>query len=57
MVIIEFSFSQIEILTRTSIKKIDLKDIKKLPKLLREKIDKDLKIITKKKNNFSKLRF
>ena len=53
----EFSFSQIEIITRDSKKKIDLKDIKKLPKSLREKIDKDLKIITKKNNNFSKLNF
>ena len=53
----EFSFSQIEIITRESKKKIDLKDIKKLPKLLREKIDKDLKIIIKKNNNFSQLNF
>ena len=53
----EFSFSQIEIITRESKKKIDLRDIKKLPKSLREKIDKDLKIVTKKKNNFSKLNF
>ena len=53
----KFSFSHIEIITRNSKKKIDLKDIKKLPKLLREKIDKDLKIIVKKNNNFSKLNF
>ena len=53
----EFSFSKIEIITRNSIKKIDLKDIKKLPKSLRKKIDKDLKIIIKKKNNFSKFNF
>ena len=53
----EFSFSQIEIITRDSKKKINLKEIKKLPKLLREKIDKDLRIITKKNNNFSKLNF
>ena len=33
----EFSFSQIEIITRNSKKKIDLKDIKKLPRLLRKK--------------------
>ena len=52
-----FSFSQIEIITRESKKKIDLKDIKKLPKSLREKIDKDLKIIIKKNKNFSKLNF
>ena len=53
----EFSFSQIEIITRDSKKKIDLKDIKKLPKLLRKKIGKDIKIIIKKNNNFSKLNF
>ena len=53
----KISFGQIEILTRTSIKKIDLKDIKKLPKLLKEKINKDLKIITKKNKNFSSLNF
>ena len=53
----EFSFSQIEIITRDSNKIINLKDIKKLPKLLRKKIDKDLKIIIKKKNNFSNFNF
>ena len=53
----EFSFSQIEIITRNSKKRIDLKDIKKLPKLLREKINQDLKIIIKKNNNFSNLNF
>ena len=50
-----FSFSQIEIITRDSKKIIDLKNIKKLPKSLRKKIDKDLKIIKKKNNNFSNL--
>ena len=53
----EFSFSQIEIITRDSRKIIDLKNIKKLSKLTRKKIDKDLKIITKKNNNFSNLNF
>jgi len=53
----ELSFSHIEIITRDSKKKIDLKDIKKLPKSLREKINKDLKIIVKKSNNFSNLNF
>jgi len=53
----EFSFSQIEIITRDSKKIIDLKNIKKLPKSLRKKIDKDLKIIKKKNNNFSNLNF
>ncbi len=53
----ELSFGQIEIITRTLSRTIDLKDIKKLPKSLREKIDKDLKIITKKNKNFSNLNF
>jgi len=51
------SFSQIEIITRDSKKIVDLKDVKKLPKLLREKINKDLKIIVKKNKNFSDLDF
>ncbi|MDA9974654.1 dihydropteroate synthase [Candidatus Pelagibacter sp.] len=51
------SFGQIEILTRTSIKIIDLKDIKKLSKSLQEKINKDLRIIIKKNKNFSSLNF
>jgi len=53
----KISFGQIEILTRTLIKIIDLKDIKKLPKSLKEKINKDLKIIVKKNKNFSSLNF
>ena len=46
----EFSFSQIEIITRNSKKRIDLKDIKKLPRLLRKKINQELKTIIKKNN-------
>ena len=53
----ELSFGQIDIITRDSKKIIDLKNIKKLPKSLREKISKDLKIIIKKKKNFSQLNF
>ena len=53
----EFSFSQIEIITRNSKKRIDLKDIKKLPKSIKEKINQDLEIIIKKNNNFSNLNF
>ena len=53
----ELSFSQIEIITRDSKKIVTLKNIKKLPKSLREKIDKDLKIIIKRNNNFSNLNF
>ena len=53
----ELSFGKIEIITRDSKKIIDLKDIKRLPKSLREKIGKDLKIIKKKNKNFSNLNF
>jgi dihydropteroate synthase len=53
----KISFGQIEIITRNSKKIIDLKDIKKLPRLLREKINQDLKTIIKKNNNFSNLNF
>jgi dihydropteroate synthase len=53
----ELSFSQIEIITRNSKKIINLTEINKLPKLLRIKINKDLKIITKKNKNFSNLNF
>ena len=42
----KISFGQIEILTRTSIEIIDLKDIKKLPKSLKEKINKDIKTVS-----------
>ena len=53
----ELSFGQIEIITRDSKKIINLKDIKRLPKSLRDKIDKDLKIIKKKNKNFANLNF
>ena len=53
----KISFRQIEIITRFSKKIIDLKDIKKLPKSLRKKINQDLKNIIKKNNNFSNLNF
>ena len=53
----EISFSQIEVITRGLKKIINIKDIKKLPKSLKEKIDRDLKIIIKKNNNFSNLNF
>ena len=49
----EISFNQIEIISKSETKLINLKDIKKLPKLLKEKINKDLKIIVKKNKNFS----
>ena len=53
----KFSFSHIEMITRDSKKIINLKDIKKLSKPLKEKINKDLEIITKKNKNFSNLNF
>ena len=51
------SFSQIEIISRNSRKKINLKDIKKQSKTLRKKIERDLKIIIKKNKNFSSFNF
>jgi dihydropteroate synthase len=53
----KISFGQIEIITRAKRIIINHKDIKKLPKLLRKKIDKDLKVILKKNRNFSNLNF
>jgi len=53
----KISFSQIEIITRDSRKAIDLKNINKLSKSLRDKIDRDIKIITKKNKNFANLNF
>ena len=48
----EISFDQIEILTRNSKKKILINQIKHLPKLLRMKINLDLKKIKSKKKIF-----
>ena len=53
----EISFDQIEIITRNSRKKIFVNQIKYLPKLIREKINSDLKKIKSKKKNFSNLNF
>ena len=53
----QISFDQIEIITRNSKKIIKIKNIQKLSGILRKKINKDLKNIIKKKNNFSKLNF
>ena len=53
----KISFDQIEIITRNTKKKIYIRNIKKLPLLLRNKINKDIKVIIKKKKNFSKLNF
>ncbi len=53
----EISFDQIEILTRNSKKKIFINQVKNLPKLIRKKINFDLKKIKSKKKNFSNLNF
>jgi len=53
----EISFDQIEILARNSKRKIFINQIKYLPKILRVKINLDLKKIKLKKRNFSNLNF
>ena len=53
----EISFTQIEIISRKSIKTVSLKDINKLPPLLKNKINRDLKNIIKKNKSFSNLNF
>ena len=53
----EISFGQIEIITRNSKKKIFVNQIKYLPKLIKRKINFDLKKIKSKKKNFSNLDF
>ena len=50
----EISFNQIEIISKSETKLINLKDIKKLSNTLKNKVIKDLKIITKKKKKFLK---
>ena len=53
----QISFDQIEIITRSSKKKISIKQINNLPVLLKKKITFDLKKITSKKKNFSNFNF
>ena len=53
----EISFDQIEIITRNSKKKISINQLKHLPKLVRKKINFDLKKIKSKKKNFANLNF
>ena len=53
----EISFNQIEIITRKSKKKIFINQIKKLPKVIKKKINSDLKKITSKKKGFCNLKF
>ena len=53
----EISFNYIEIVSRNSKKKISIKNINKLPRLLKKQIIADLNIITSKKKNFANLDF
>jgi dihydropteroate synthase len=53
----EISFDHIEILSRNYKKKIHIKKIKKLPRNIKIKINKDLKKIIKKDKNFSNFKF
>jgi len=54
---LQISFDKIEIISRNSRKLINIKDIKKLPANLKDKVVKDIKIISQKKKNFSNLNF
>ena len=53
----EISFDHIEILSRNFKKKIHIKEIKKLSKFLKNKVNKDINIIIKKNKNFSNFNF
>ena len=53
----EISFNKIEIISRVSNKKITIKNIKKLPKVQKKKIENDIQVIIKKNKNFSNLNF
>ncbi len=53
----KISFNKIEVITRNSKKLISLNDINKLPLNLRNKIKKDIKLITKRKKNIKNLNF
>jgi len=53
----EISFDRIEIISRKSKKKIPLNNLNRLPKLIKNQINFDLKVITSKKKNFANLNF
>jgi len=53
----EISFDHIEIISRNFKKKISIKKVYKLPKLLKKKVNLDLKNIKSKKKNFANLNF
>lgn len=52
----EISFDHVEIISKKSKKKISIKKINKLPKYLKKKIFKQIKLISSKKNFFRKLK-
>ena len=54
---VEISFDHVEILARKFKKKIHIKEIKKLSKFLKNKVNTDIKIIIKKNKNFSNFNF
>ena len=54
---LEISFDHIEILSRNNSKLVSIKEIKNLPLHLKKKVNKDLRIIAKRKKNFSNLSF
>ena len=53
----EISFDHIEILSKNFKKKIHIKEIRKLSKFLKNKVNRDIKIIIKKNKNFSNFNF
>jgi len=53
----QISFDQIEIITRSSKKKISIKKINNLPKILKKKIILDIKKVTSRKKNFANFNF
>ena len=53
----EISFNQIEIITRSSKKKIFINQVKYLPTLIRKKINLDLKKVRSKKKKFLEFKF
>ena len=54
---LDICFDHIEIISRNGSKTISLNDIKKLPENLKKKAKSDLKIISKRKKNFSNFNF
>ena len=53
----EISFNQVELISRSSKKKISVSELESLPKLLKKQIILDLKNIISKKKNFANLNF